>query len=96
LIFCTKNSIIELEIKESGMSFKPLSRKIFEKFIKAAGWKLEKGAVDWNLYNGTGGFVCSVIISHGKRTKSEVTAHSVHKTKKAFEERGLIWPPKQK
>lgn len=34
-------------------------------------------------------------IAHGKNTKREVVAHSVHKTKKKFEERGLQWPPKK-
>ena len=78
------------------MSFKPLPIKRFEKFIKSVGWKLEKGSIDWNLYNKGGDFVCSIIISHGKKTKSEITAFSVHKTKKSFEERGLKWPPNLK
>ncbi len=71
------------------MPFKPLPIPIFEKYIKTAGWQLEKGKIDWNLYNQNGDFVCSIIISHGKRTKSEITAYSINKTKKAFEERGL-------
>jgi len=75
------------------MPFKPLAVKQFEKYIKIVGWKLEKGSIDWNLYNVKGDFICSIIISHGKNTKSEVTAFSAHKIKKAFEERGLTWPP---
>ena len=78
------------------MPFKPLSIKTFEKFIKAVGWRLEKGSIDWNLYNEDDQFICSIIISHGKNAKSEVTAFSVHKTKKSFEERGLKWPPNLK
>ena len=78
------------------MPFKPLSTKQFEKYIKAVKWKFEKGSIDWNLYNEKNDFVCSIIIAHGKKTKSEVTAFSVHKTKKAFEERGLKWPPNLK
>ena len=77
------------------MTYKPLSIKQYEKFIKIAKWKLEKGKIDWNLYNANGEFICSIIIAHGKNTKSEVTALSVNKTKKAFEERGLPWPPKK-
>lgn len=78
------------------MPYKPIPPKIFEKYIKSVGWKLEKGSIDWNLYNERGDFVCAIIIAHGKRTKSEVTAFSVNKTKKAFEERGLKWPPSRK
>lgn len=78
------------------MPFKPLPIKKFQKYIQTVNWILEKGAVDWNLYNDKGDFVCSIIISHGKNTKSEITAFSVHKTKKAFEERGLKWPPSLK
>ena len=77
------------------MTYKPLSIKQYEKFIKIAKWKLEKGKIDWNLYNEHGDFICSIIIAHGKNTKSEVTARSVNKTKKAFEERGLSWPPEK-
>lgn len=78
------------------MSYKPLSIKQFQKFIKSVGWKLDKGAIDWNLYSEKEDFICSIIIAHGKNTKSEVTAFSVHKTKKSFEERGLKWPPNLK
>lgn len=78
------------------MPFKPLAIKLFEKFIEIAGWKLEKGSIDWNLYNENGDFICSIIIAHGKNAKSEVTAFSIHKTKKAFEERGIKWPPNLK
>jgi hypothetical protein len=78
------------------MPYKPMSQKDFKKYIEMVGWQLEKGAIDWNLYNEKGDFVCSIIIAHGKKTKTEVTAFSVHKTKKSFEERGLKWPPNQK
>jgi hypothetical protein len=78
------------------MPFKPLSIKVFEKYIESVGWNLEKGSVDWNLYNEKGDFICSVIKAHGKNTKSEITAFSVNKTKKAFEERRLKWPPNLK
>lgn len=76
------------------MPFKPLPVKIFEKIIKSVNWKLEKGKIDWNLYNEKGDFVCSIIISHGKKAKSEITAFSVQKVKKSFKERGLTWPQK--
>jgi hypothetical protein len=78
------------------MPYKPIPPKTFEKYIKFVDWKLEKGSIDWNIYNEKGDFVCAIIISHGKRAKSEVTAFSVNKTKKAFEERGLKWPPNRK
>jgi len=43
------------------MPFKPLPIKTFEKFIEAVGGSLEKGAVDWNLYNEKSDFICSVM-----------------------------------
>ena len=78
------------------MVFKPISQKDLEKYLKLVGWSLEKGSVDWNLYDDSKRFVCSVKISHGSRTKSEVTAFSVMKIKKEFKEVGLTWPPKKK
>lgn len=63
------------------MPYKPLTKKFFEKYITFVGWKLEKGAVDWNLFDAKGNFICSIIIAHGKKTKSEITAFSVHKIK---------------
>ncbi len=78
------------------MPYKPLPIKIYEKYIQSVGWTLKKGSIDWNLYTENGDLVGSIIISHGKNTKSDVTAHSVDKTKKAFKKRGLIWPPNLK
>ena len=66
------------------MTYKPLSIKQYEKFIKIANWRLEKGRIDWNLYNENGDFMCSIIIAHGKKAKSEVTAFSVQKTRKSL------------
>ena len=78
------------------MPYKPMSIKQFEKYIKVVGWKFIKGSIDWNLYDEKDYLICSFIISHGKNTKSEVTAFSIHKIKKAFNERGLKWPPNLK
>lgn len=77
------------------MPYKPLPRKQFEKYIKFLGWKLEKGSIDWNLYNERGNFICSIIISHGN-TKTEVVASSVKKVEKFVLDKGLTWPPKKK
>jgi len=78
------------------MVFKPMSPAILERYLKMVGWSLEKGSIDWNLYDNTGRFVCSVKISHGSRTKSEVSAFSVKKIKQEFKEVGLTWPPQKK
>jgi hypothetical protein len=78
------------------MPYKPMSPKEFEKYLKIVSWYLEKGKIDWNLYDENGHFICSVKISHGSRTKSEVTAVSVKKVKQAFEEKGFLWPPRKK
>jgi len=78
------------------MTYKPLALKIFLQYIRALGWTLKKGGKDWNLYNDEGQFVCSVIIAHGKKTKEEVVAYSVHKVEKIVKAKGLLWPPKKK
>lgn len=41
-------------------------------------------------------FVCTIKISHGKKSKQEVVARSVHRTEQEFKKRGLAWPPKKK
>lgn len=56
------------------MPYKPLAVKQYERFIKLAGWRLEKGKIDWNLYDQNNNFMCSIIIAHGKKPKSEITA----------------------
>jgi hypothetical protein len=76
--------------------FKPMSPKVFEKYLSMVEWYLEKGSIDWNLYNERGNFILTIKIGHGSRAKSEVTAVSVKKVEQAFKERGWIWPPKKK
>lgn len=78
------------------MTYKPLTVKKYEKYIKTARWTLKKGKIDWNLYDENDILICSIKIAHGKNTKQEVVAYSVKMTKKAFEERGLQWPPQKK
>lgn len=78
------------------MSFKPLEESIYCKYLKIVGWNLEKGSIDYNLFDENGVFMCSIKIAHGKGRKREVIAFSVHKTKQKFKEKGLIWPPKKK
>lgn len=78
------------------MVYKPLDKKQFLNYIKIIGWTLEKGGIDWNLYDENMVLLCSIKIAHGKRTKEEVVAHSVDKTKKICKEKGLVWPPQKK
>ncbi len=78
------------------MVYKPLDKKIFLRYIKSVGWSLEKGGVDWNLYDENGVFLCSIKIAHGKNTKEEIVANSVNKAEKIFKEKGWAWPPKKK
>lgn len=78
------------------MTYKPLSVKTYLEYIKRVGWFLEKGSIDWKLFDEKGQFVCSIMISHGKNTKEEVVAHSVQKTERFFKQGGLKWPPKKK
>ena len=78
------------------MPYKPMPPKIYENYVKSVGWKLEKGKIDWNLYDDNNNYICTIKISHGNRTKSEVIAPSVKKTEQEFKKRGLTWPPKKK
>lgn len=78
------------------MPFKPMPEKEFRQYIQFVGWKLQKGGVDWNLYDDKGNFICAIAIAHGKKTEKGVKAYSVDKTKKAFKNKGLQWPPKKK
>jgi hypothetical protein len=79
------------------MSYKPLPLRVYLRYIKIVGWTLEKGGVDYNLYNENGGFVCAIKVTHGSNTKSnEVAAQSVQKTEREFKTRGWTWPPSKK
>lgn len=78
------------------MVYKPLDKKIFLRYIKMVDWTLQKGGIDWNLYDENEVFLCSIKISHGKNTKEEIVANSVDKTKKIFKEKGFSWPPQKK
>lgn len=80
-----------------NMPYKPLPLRTYLKYLKAVKWKLEKGGIDYNLQNESGGFICSIKVSHGRNTSSnEVVAISVQKTEKAFKIRGWAWPPVKK
>ena len=72
-----------------------MSPRDFKHYISIVGWRLEKGGIDWNLYDENDNLVCSIKISHGN-TKQEVVAPSVYKTEKEFKKRGLKWPPSKK
>lgn len=78
------------------MNFKPMPPRLFEKYLKIVGWHMEKGSVDWKLYDENEKFLCTIQISHGNRTKSEVTARSLQKVEKEFKEKGWLWPPQKK
>lgn len=78
------------------MLYKPLKLKKYLHYIREAGWSLEKAGIDWKLRNENGQMLCTIIISHGKRTNEEVVAYSVKKTENLFKERGMQWPPKKK
>ena len=69
------------------MVYKPLDRKKFLQYIKSVGWTLEKGEIDWNLYDENNVFLCSIKIAHGKNAKEEIVANSVDKVRKIFKER---------
>lgn len=78
------------------MAYKPLPTSKYRRFIKSLGWSLEKGGIDWKLYDESGAFLCTIIIAHGKKSKEEVVAYSVQQTERLCKKRGLQWPPKKK
>ncbi len=97
LIFYPNSERMIIPVSPRGpVPYKPMSTKEFEKYLQMVRWHIEKGSIDWKLYDEEQQFVCAILISHGSRTKSEVTANSVQKTKKAFKERGMLWPPKKR
>lgn len=66
------------------------------KFIRRLGWHLQKGGIDYNLYDKDKKFLCSIKIIHAKGKKREVAPSSVCKTMKFCEERNKKWPPPKK
>lgn len=74
---------------------KPIPEHLFYRYLRILGWRLEKGGIDYNLYNGDH-FLCSIKIIHSKGKKREISPSSVRKTEKLCEEKGLQWPPKKK
>lgn len=75
---------------------KPIEEDKYRAYLKRVEWKLEKGGFDYSLCDEDGKYLCTIKISHGKQKKREVTASSVRKTEKEFNERGWKWPPVKK
>ncbi len=64
------------------MSYKPVPLRIYLRYIKTVGWTLEKGSVDYNLYNENNGFICAIKVAHGRNsTSNEVVAQSIKRQK---------------
>lgn len=61
-----------------------------------AGWKLEKGSIDYKLIDEKERFLCTIQIGHSSRGKREIVPYSVKKTENEFKEKGWSWPPKKK
>ena len=78
------------------MAFKPMDEGVYLKYLKMVGWRLEKGSIDYKLFDEKDMFLCTIKIAHGKNTKKEVVAFSVQKTEKEFKQRGWLWPPQKK
>ena len=74
---------------------KPIPEQLFRKYLKTLGLRLEKGSIDYNLYEGEH-FLCAIKIMHGKGKKREVSPDSVRKTEKICVKMRKEWPPKKK
>lgn len=68
------------------MPFKPLKRRVYEKWISSFGWSLQKGSIDWNLLDESGNWVCSIKITH---PGNEIPPRHVVLTEKRLKERGF-------
>jgi len=75
---------------------KPLEEEKYVALLKTVNWSLKKASIDYNLIDENGCYLCSIKIDHGKGKKREVSSSSIRKTKKEFNERGWLWPPKKK
>ncbi len=75
---------------------KPIPEQQYLKYIRLLGWRLEKGGIDYNLYDRESRFLCSIKIGHGKGKKREIVAECVRKTERLCIKEGLTWPPKKK
>jgi hypothetical protein len=75
---------------------KPIAEHEFLRYLRAIGWHLKKGGIDYNLYDHRMSFLCSIKINHSKGSKREVSPTSVRKIEKLCKERGLKWPPGKK
>lgn len=74
---------------------KPVPEHVYLRYLRVLRWRLEKGGIDYNLYEGKH-LLCSIKIIHAKGKKREVSASSIRKTMKLCEEQGISWPPKKK
>jgi len=61
--------------------------KKFAKWVKSLGWTIEKGGIDWHVYNELGNYVCTVILQHPG--EDVVKAKSVKNFQMHLRERGL-------
>lgn len=78
------------------MPYKPMPPQKYRQYISLVGWRLEKGSIDWILFDENNQMQCAIKISHGRKTKQEIDARSVKKTENFFNKRGWQWPPKKK
>lgn len=70
------------------MSFKPMKKREYQRWIGQYGWSLEKAGMDWKLCNEHGNLVVrNIIIPHPPG--SEIAAISVKKTQQALKAAGL-------
>lgn len=74
---------------------KPIPEHLFNKYLKILGLHMEKGHIDYNLYEGKH-FLCAIKVMHSKGKKREISPNSVRKTEKICKKMGLEWPPQKK
>lgn len=69
------------------MAFKPVPSKKFAKWVKSLGWSIEKGGIDWHVYDENGNYVCTVVLQHPG--ENVVKATSVKNFQMHLKERDL-------
>ena len=57
---------------------------VYLKYLKMVDWCIDKGSIDYKLYNENREFLCAIKIAHGKNSKREVVAFSIQKTEREF------------
>ncbi len=46
-----------------------MDESVYVKYLKMVAWRIEKGSIDYKLFNEKDEFLCTIKIAHGKKDK---------------------------